>query len=554
MRSGTSFGIKWPAPGQYPSVGWRVHTIVAQSTDRANQADVMAVRSGQTKGEWEHDAGSIAIGRPAARGDLRRRLGRRALRPPAPGAIQRPARRSRRGRVRGAGARGTGRWCWTSAGSSWATRTTPRTPSRPCSSSWRGRPARSAIPTCSAPGSTAWRSGRRASAAGDGTRTPSLAREESADVERPAATPSAEQAAIDREQAEALHVEIDRLPEAFRLPVVLCYFEGLTLDEAARRLRWPAGTLRSRLARAREKLRRGLARRGRRDPRRRDGRDPRLEARPDLGSPRAGRGDDPGCDRLRQRDGRRRPLGDDRRRGAPLDGDRPGGPRRGRRDRPRGRRHRGRMAGILPGDRERPSRLGPARWPSPRSRPSPRPGAPAHADGARPDPRGSHGSRRDLSVASGPQARAPALGVGRAGGTGDPRRRPVPQIPAAPRTAPGPTRMETRNRGRPAWWCSPCSRPARRPIRRSVRKALDRLRALGPDDIRSTYAIGAADHGLRRHLSVRGPVANHRRRRWLGGRSQARGCRHLARLVDLHRLQARAGTATTRTRNTPCSA
>ena len=36
---------------------------------------------------------------------------------------------------------------------------------------------------------------------------------------------------------------------AFRLPVVLCYFEGLTLDEAARRLRWPAGTVRSRLAR-----------------------------------------------------------------------------------------------------------------------------------------------------------------------------------------------------------------------------------------------------------------------------------------------------------------
>ncbi len=72
----------------------------------------------------------------------------------------------------------------------------------------------------------------------------------------------AEQPAIDREQAEALHREIDRLPKSFRLPVVLCYFEGLTLDEAARRLRCPAGTLRSRLARARDKLRRGLTRRG----------------------------------------------------------------------------------------------------------------------------------------------------------------------------------------------------------------------------------------------------------------------------------------------------
>jgi RNA polymerase sigma factor (sigma-70 family) len=67
---------------------------------------------------------------------------------------------------------------------------------------------------------------------------------------------------IAREDMEALHDEISRLPGPFRLPVVLCYFEGLTLDEAARRLRWPAGTLRSRLARARDKLRIGLTRRG----------------------------------------------------------------------------------------------------------------------------------------------------------------------------------------------------------------------------------------------------------------------------------------------------
>ncbi len=67
---------------------------------------------------------------------------------------------------------------------------------------------------------------------------------------------------LDRDQAQALHEEIGRLPRSFRLPVVLCYFEGLTLDEAARRLRWPAGTVHSRLARARDKLRRGLTRRG----------------------------------------------------------------------------------------------------------------------------------------------------------------------------------------------------------------------------------------------------------------------------------------------------
>jgi RNA polymerase sigma factor (sigma-70 family) len=67
---------------------------------------------------------------------------------------------------------------------------------------------------------------------------------------------------VSREEAEVLHEEIDRLPGSFRLPVVLCYFEGLTLEEASRRLQWPVGTVGSRLARARQKLRRKLARRG----------------------------------------------------------------------------------------------------------------------------------------------------------------------------------------------------------------------------------------------------------------------------------------------------
>jgi RNA polymerase sigma factor (sigma-70 family) len=48
--------------------------------------------------------------------------------------------------------------------------------------------------------------------------------------------PSAEQSAMAREQADALHDEIARPPGSFRLPIVLCVFEGLTLDEAARQL------------------------------------------------------------------------------------------------------------------------------------------------------------------------------------------------------------------------------------------------------------------------------------------------------------------------------
>jgi HlyD family secretion protein len=56
--------------------------------------------------------------------------------------------------------------------------------------------------------------------------------------------------------------EISRLPSRYRLPVVLCYLEGMTREQAARRLRCPVGTLESRLHRARERLRESLTRRG----------------------------------------------------------------------------------------------------------------------------------------------------------------------------------------------------------------------------------------------------------------------------------------------------
>jgi RNA polymerase sigma factor (sigma-70 family) len=59
-----------------------------------------------------------------------------------------------------------------------------------------------------------------------------------------------------------LDEELARLPERWRLPLVLCYLEGRTQDEAAAQLAWPKNTFRRRLDEARAALANRLARRG----------------------------------------------------------------------------------------------------------------------------------------------------------------------------------------------------------------------------------------------------------------------------------------------------
>jgi RNA polymerase sigma factor (sigma-70 family) len=65
-----------------------------------------------------------------------------------------------------------------------------------------------------------------------------------------------------RELLEILDEEVRRLPEVYRLPLILCHLEGRTAEEAARQLGWSPGSVRGRLMRGRERLHQRLLRRG----------------------------------------------------------------------------------------------------------------------------------------------------------------------------------------------------------------------------------------------------------------------------------------------------
>ena len=65
-----------------------------------------------------------------------------------------------------------------------------------------------------------------------------------------------------REVRVAMDEELQRLPLKYRAPLLLCYLEGCTQDEAARQLGWSKSTLRRRLDKGRELLKGRLTRRG----------------------------------------------------------------------------------------------------------------------------------------------------------------------------------------------------------------------------------------------------------------------------------------------------
>jgi RNA polymerase sigma factor (sigma-70 family) len=65
-----------------------------------------------------------------------------------------------------------------------------------------------------------------------------------------------------REACAVVHEELERLPDALRLPLLLCYLEGKSRDEAASQLGVSSATVKGRLERGRNVLRERLTRRG----------------------------------------------------------------------------------------------------------------------------------------------------------------------------------------------------------------------------------------------------------------------------------------------------
>ena len=129
-------------------------------------------------------------------------------------------------------------------------------------SSWRRKGRRFAIAGFWLAGFTKWLIASRSKHVPASVRRRTLERQGVA-MSPPAIEPNnQDQTAAWNELRPVLHAEVERLPERYRIPVILSYLEGKTNEEVAALLRWPVGTVKGRLSRARDLLRSRLMRRG----------------------------------------------------------------------------------------------------------------------------------------------------------------------------------------------------------------------------------------------------------------------------------------------------
>ena len=154
---------------------------------------------------------------------------------------------------------GTDPWSLAVAGDCCSTHTSPKTPSKPPFWCWRDEPDR--FENRDSLGGWLHRVARRVALRLRSTSEHRKAREQPASNHEAVAVDHADRLAHD-ELRSVVDQEIDQLRESHRLPVVLCCLEGISHEEAAQRLRWPLGTVKSRLARGRKRLQERLLRKG----------------------------------------------------------------------------------------------------------------------------------------------------------------------------------------------------------------------------------------------------------------------------------------------------
>ena len=150
---------------------------------------------------------------------------------------------------------GTGRWSCASAGMSCTTGTTPRTPSQATFLVL----ARRAVSIRRVDSLASW-------LFGVAMRVATRARADAVEGEHSSGG-AAMEASIDGggdadDRGAELFAELDRLPEKYRAPIVLCHLEGLTNEQAAGQLGIPVRTIQRRLTEGRDRLRERLVRRG----------------------------------------------------------------------------------------------------------------------------------------------------------------------------------------------------------------------------------------------------------------------------------------------------